>query len=370
MKKLFPLMALATAMFLSACGTNKGAETLNVKTKEEAQAHLVEKLTDTAKGGLKATIDAAATVEAEMGEFDLQLNGMALIGKGFTENYAKLTLGVEGEMEKEITPEEDDTGDEENPPVLDGEENSETEEGETTVIVPQTETVQLNDKVTLEGYLFKNKLTPQTFPAETTSEDDSEENDSEPVELKETYSLYGKLSDEHGLLHEMIPFLFELNETGYTEVYLNENDVELETAAIDDLGKTLEEEHILPENYKVDGVELTVEYKIPVQEGIVIPLQFTVKNDDITVKIPETKFTYVEKAETEEVDEGEAEPLDGETEPLDEEAEQNEIKVTLKATAQLKKGGQEELALKVAAFDAKDWMPKEETPTDGEDLAD
>ena len=370
MKKLFPLMALASAMFLSACGLNKGAQTLDVKTKEEAQAYLVEKLTGTVKAGAKTTIDAAATIEADEGEFDLRLGGYALIGKGFTENYAKLTLDVDGEVEREIEPEEDD--DEETPPTTeagetDGEAGEGEGEGEPTVIVPQTETVQLKDKVTLEGYLFKNKPALHPMATSDTSEGTSSEETSRPIELKETYSLYGKLSDEHGILYNMIPILFDLNEAGYTEpVYLNDDDIEFDDVDINDLGAALAEENILPNDYKVDGMALTVEYSIPVQDDIIIPLQFTVKGDDITVKVPETRFTYVEKD-----DDDEAETTEGETALLtaegeEEEEEPTEIKVVLEATATLKKGGQEELALKVATFNADDWTKSEEEPAGDE----
>lgn len=370
MKKLFPLMALASAMFLSACGLNKGAQTLDVKTKEEAQAYLVEKLTGTVKAGAKATIDAAATIEADEGEFDLRLGGYALIGKGFTENYAKLTLDVDGEVEREIEPEEDD--DEETPPTTeagetDGEAGESEGEDESTVIVPQTETVQLKDKVTLEGYLFKNKPALHPMATGDTSEGTTSEETSRPIELKETYSLYGKLSDEHGILYNMIPILFDLNEAGYTEpVYLNDDDIEFDDADINNLGAALAEENILPNDYKVDGMALTVEYNIPVQDDIIIPLQFTVKGDDITVKVPETRFTYIEKD-----DDDEAETTEGETTLLtaegeEEEEEPTEIKVVLEATATLKKGGQEELALKVATFNVDDWTKPEEEPAGDE----
>ena len=366
MKKLFPLMALASAVFLSACGLNKGTQTLDVKTKEEAQAYLVERLTGTVKAGAKAKINAAATIEADEGEFDLHLKGDAYIGKGFAENYAKLTLDVDGEVEREIEPEEDD-GEETPPEAEGGETGDEAGEGETdpTTIVPQTETVQLKDTVTLEGYLFKNKPTLHPMTAGDTSEGTTSEETSRPIELKETYSLYGKLSDEHGLLYQMIPILFDLNEAGYTEpVYLNDDEVEFDDFDIDDLGAALAEEQILPNNYKVDGTSLMVEYDIPVQDDIIIPLQFTVKGDDIALKVPETRFTYVEKDNEEETTEGETTLLTTENEG--EEEEPTEIKVVLEGTLELKKGGQEELRLKVLQFNADDWTKPEEEPAGDE----
>ena len=348
MKKILPFAVIASAaMLLTACTLFQKEQNLNVNSKEEAQAYLIQAVEDTTKEGAKLTADARATIDYGEIDADIRATAKLLIGKNYEKNYGKLDLGINATYPVEVEDEEEPEGEgqEDEQPAGEGE----TEGGEpTTIVEPETEMTTINDTITLEGYAFKNKLLPIPQPTGLEGEGDSSELDGSsltPIELKQTYSVYGKLYDRHAALNTIIPILFPLEEgEDHVEYRFYEPDEEIDL----DLHEEPEEgkEPTLPTSYSVKGAELTLEYNLPLDDDIILPVKVTVKNGTINATVKETTINYA--GDEDDLVEGEA-----------------TLKVSL--NAELKKGGQEELELLTKAFKEEDWLPEEEPETPPEE---